>query len=174
VAEITIQLKNVKKLTLQAIFLLPLASCLLPCPFCPLLSALLPNVNSIAVHQLTPELVEPLTSVDIAIFVDAYSANEGQEVQVCPLEPAASGWTIGHSSMPRALLAIALALYNYYPPAWLVMIPGKDFELGNTLSSLAERGMEQALEVIIRLIKDKKPIEVAELGFSLHSSRQGD
>ncbi|GAB4210505.1 MAG: hydrogenase maturation protease [Coleofasciculaceae cyanobacterium] len=127
----------------------------------------LPNVNSIAVHQLTPELVEPLASVDLAIFVDAYSANEEQDVQLCPLEPAASGWTIGHSSMPRALLAIALALYNYYPQAWLVAIPAKNFELGDSLSPLAQGGMEQALEVILRLIQAQKPIEVAELGLSL-------
>lgn len=127
----------------------------------------LPNVSSIAVHQLTPELAEAVASVDLVIFVDAYSANEEQDIELCALEPAASGWTIGHSSMPKALLAIALALYNYYPQAWLVMIPAKDFELGTSLSPLAERGMEQALEVIVRLIKDKQPLEVAELGLFL-------
>lgn len=47
------------------------------------------------------------------------------------------------------------------------MIPVKKFELGTFLSPLAERGMEQALEVILHLIKDKKPIEVGELRFSI-------
>ncbi len=32
----------------------------------------IPNVDAIAVHQLTPELAERLTKTDIAIFVDAY------------------------------------------------------------------------------------------------------
>ncbi len=115
----------------------------------------LPNVQVLAVHQLTPELAEPLSQADLAIFVDAYAADFGEEVQVYPLKPASSGWTMGHTSAPKGLLAIALALYNYYPQAWLVAIPGQNFELGDRLSPLAERGMAKALKLIDQLIQNQ-------------------
>ncbi len=115
----------------------------------------LPHVQVLAVHQLTPELAEPLSNVDLAIFVDAYPADFGGEVQVYPLEPASSGWTMGHTSAPKGLLAIAQALYNYHPQAWLVAIPAQNFELGDRLSPLAERGMAEALKAIDRLIQNQ-------------------
>lgn len=114
----------------------------------------LPNVQVMPVHQLTPELAEPLSNVDLAIFVDAYPANFGEEVQVYHLEPASSGWTMGHTSAPKGLLAIAQALYNYHPQAWLVAIPAQNFELGDRLSPLAERGMAEALNIIDGLIRE--------------------
>ena len=114
----------------------------------------LSNVQVMPVHQLTPELAEPLSNADLAIFVDAYPADFEQEVQVCPLEPASSGWTMGHTSAPQGLLAIAQALYHHYPQAWLVAIPGNNFELGYSLSPLAEQGMAEALTVIDGLIRE--------------------
>lgn len=111
-------------------------------------------VTSLAVHQLTPELAEPLANVDLAIFVDAYPADAEQTVQVSPLAPADSGMMMAHTSNPQALLAIAKILYNHYPPAWLVAIPGQNFELGTHLSPLAEQGVEEAIEIIDRLIKE--------------------
>ncbi len=115
----------------------------------------LPNVQVLAVHQLTPELAEPLSNVNLAIFVDAYPADFGEEVQVYPVEPASSGWTMGHTSAPKGLLAIAQALYNYHPQAWLVAIPAKNFELGDRLSPLAERGIAKALKLIDQLIQNQ-------------------
>jgi hydrogenase maturation protease len=114
----------------------------------------LPHVQVMPVHQLTPELAEPLSNADLAIFVDAYPADSEQKVQVCPLEPASFGWTIGHTSAPRGLLAIAQALYHHYPQAWLVAIPAKNFELGDSLSPLAEQGIAEALTVIDGLIRE--------------------
>jgi len=55
----------------------------------------IPNVEAIAVHQLTPELAEKLVTVDLAIFVDVYPVLADQEVQVRPLEPAESGMPQG-------------------------------------------------------------------------------
>jgi hydrogenase maturation protease len=113
----------------------------------------LPNVEAIAVHQLTPELIERLVMVDIAIFVDAYpvTATE-QKIQIRPLELARSGITSGHWCEPQVLLAIAQALYSYRPQAFWVMVPGVNFELGECLSPIAQQGMEAALQAIEHLI----------------------
>lgn len=124
----------------------------------------LSNVQVLAVHQLTPELAEPLSCADLAIFVDAYPADFEQKVQVCPLAPAPCGWTMGHTSAPKGLLAIAQALYNYYPQAWLVAIPANSFELGDSLSPLAEQGMAKALTVIDRLIREALALPLNGIG----------
>jgi hydrogenase maturation protease len=113
----------------------------------------LPNVRSLAVHQLTPELAEELVKVDCVIFVDAYPVSAKPEVQVYPLEPSRSVATIGHTSDPQMLLAIAQALYNYHPIAWWVGIPAVNFELSKTVSPIAQTGMTEAIEEIERLIQ---------------------
>lgn len=113
----------------------------------------MPNVTAIAVHQLTPDLVEPLAKVDEVIFVDVYPTSANQNVQVRSLELAQSGVTTGHWCAPQVLLAMVQALYGYHPEAWWVMVPGVNFELGEYLSPLAERGIEAALEQIEYLMK---------------------
>ena len=55
--------------------------------------------------------------------------------------------------------AIALALYKYYPQTWLIAIPGNNFDLGNSLSPLAQQGMKQALGLIDSLIQENVPLK---------------
>lgn len=113
----------------------------------------LANVSTLCVHQLTPELAEILAKVDIAIFVDAYPATAEQGVQVCPIELAHTNVTMEHSTNPSYLLTLTQALYGYSPQGWWVIVPGVNFELGESLSPVAERGIEIALQKINQLIK---------------------
>ena len=112
-----------------------------------------PNLRSLAIHQLTPELAEELVDVSRVIFVDADADANKPQVRISPLEPAHSVATTGHTSDPQILLAIAQALYNAVPQAWLVSIPAVNFELSNDLSPITSQGMEEALDEIDRLIK---------------------
>lgn len=116
----------------------------------------MPNVAAIAVHQLTPDLVEHLAKVDKVIFVDACPTSVNQKAQVCSLELAQSRITTGHWCEPQVLLAMAQALYGYHPEAWWVMVPGVNFELGESLSSVAERGIEAALQNIEYLMQSAR------------------
>lgn len=114
-----------------------------------------PSVHSLAVHQLTPELAETLAETDMAIFVDACADPAEKGVRVVPLEPAGAGASIGgHTSDPRTLLALAGLLYGRAPQAWLVTVPGVNFDLGEALSPVAENGMADALEEIDYLIRN--------------------
>ena len=124
----------------------------------------MPNVKAIAVHQLTPELVELLAKVDIAIFIDAYPATADQEIQVRPLEPAESGITSGHWCEPQVLLAMTQALYSKYPQAWWVMVPGINFELGDCFSAVANQGIEAALQEIEQLMQSTRTELCMKLG----------
>jgi hydrogenase maturation protease len=111
----------------------------------------LPGLSALAVHQLTPELAEPLSTADLAILVDARLAGGGA-VEVLPLEPSEFGGMAGHVSDPRKLLALTRAIYGRHPRAWLVSVPAADFAMGEGLSATAERGLEEAIAWITALI----------------------
>jgi Ni,Fe-hydrogenase maturation factor len=111
----------------------------------------LPEVLALAVPQLTPELAELLAEAQSAVFVDACVTTEaGVEVQ--PLD--ASRWqeSLGHTSDPGTLLALAAAVYGRSPPAWLVRIPIESFGFGIGLSRQATIGVSAALREVARLL----------------------
>ncbi|AFY87350.1 hydrogenase maturation protease [Chroococcidiopsis thermalis] len=113
----------------------------------------LPDVTSLCVHQLTPELATFLATADLAIFIDACFASVCEDVRLQAIAPTNSTVIGGHTGDPRSLLALTQALYNRVPNAWWVTIPGTNFELGDRLSPSAERGIQVALEQIYHLIK---------------------
>jgi hydrogenase maturation protease len=114
------------------------------------------NVKAIAVHQLTPELIESLAKVKVAIFIDAYPTTAEQNIQVRSLEVAESGMTSGHWCEPQVLLAMTQALYGAHPQAWWVMVPGVSFEVGDSFSPIAKQGIESALQHVEHLIQSAR------------------
>jgi hydrogenase maturation protease len=112
-----------------------------------------PDVQCLAVQQLTPELAEPVAHARLVVFVDAYPATPGASVDVRPLEPGGGPAALGHTADPRFLLGLARALYGACPPAWLVTVPGTDFDLGTGLSPTTRDGMQTALRKIARLVR---------------------
>jgi hydrogenase maturation protease len=110
-----------------------------------------PEVRALSVHQLTPELAEPLSEADVAVFVDASADGVAGAVQLRRLD-AAPGAAPGHTSDPRWLLALTEALYGRRPEAWLVTVPASSFGLGEGLSAAAEHGASVALWEINRLV----------------------
>lgn len=115
----------------------------------------LPDVDALAVTQLTPELAEPISTARLAIFVDARLTDDEDtgEVEVQPLEPIWGKPILGHAADPRSLLALALEVFGACPRAWLVTVPSADFGLGETLSPCASRGLRNALERVALLLQ---------------------
>lgn len=124
----------------------------------------MPDVEAIAVHQLTPELAESLASVNLVIFIDAYPATPEQDLQVCALEPAESGTPSGHWCTPQVLLAITQALYDHCPQGWWVIVPGVNFDLGEGLSPVATQGVATALQEIKYLMHSARTEPCTKLG----------
>ncbi|MBD2296046.1 hydrogenase maturation protease [Anabaena sphaerica FACHB-251] len=112
----------------------------------------LSSVQSLAVHQLTPELAEPLANAKLAIFVDACINSQSNEVQVQSLSPSESKTVNAHIGDPRSLLALSEFLYGHSPPAWLVTVPGVNFDLSDRISPIAEKGIAIALVKIIQIL----------------------
>lgn len=113
----------------------------------------MPQVQALAVHQLTPELAESLAAFDIAIFVDACPGSEHQAITLEFINPSRFNPISGHTGDPRSLLSLTQALYNRVPQAWWVMVPGINFAVGDRLSSLAEHNIKTALQNIYHLIQ---------------------
>ncbi|MBF2020899.1 MAG: hydrogenase maturation protease [Hydrococcus sp. C42_A2020_068] len=114
------------------------------------------GVRSLWRHQLTPELAADIAETELVIFVDAYLASQMQDVQdvkVCSVEPLDSGTPSSHSSDPRGVLLLARTVFGHCPPAWLIAVPGTNFELGESFSPIAQKGMERALEQLDCLLE---------------------
>ncbi len=104
------------------------------------------GLPGLAVHQLTPELAEPLSRAENAVFVDA---GPGADAGVTAVELSAGARPgSGHVSDPQWLLALTEAVHGRRPRAWLITVPASRFDPGEGLSPRAERGMQEALEKI--------------------------
>ncbi|QYX34058.1 hydrogenase maturation protease [Sphaerospermopsis torques-reginae] len=118
----------------------------------------LSNVKSLAVHQLTPELADELANVNLSIFVDA-TINEN--MVVAPLSLTNDHYhSIGHFADPRSLLALTEFLYGKSPIAWLVTVPGQNFELGDRISLKAEKGITTALSKIMQILEQNNNLGI--------------
>lgn len=112
----------------------------------------LPELRSLSCHQLTPELAADLAQVDVAIFVDASPNLNGKKIELCSLKPVELTQIRSHFSDPRALLSLTQSLYGRYPQAWWLIVPGMNFEIGDRLSPLAEKGIAQGVTQIKNLL----------------------
>ena len=116
----------------------------------------LAHLRSQSLHQLTPEIAAEMAEVETVIFVDA--GLEGDTVNITSLEPLPSDlFNWGHSLNPRSLLSLTQFLYQKSPQAWLIAIPGENFELSETLSEKALNGIQEALKIIKNLVSKNSP-----------------
>ncbi len=123
-------------------------------------------IKCLMVHQLIPELAEPISQSDLVIFIDAYPANDREndlKVNNITLSPEALANTsmptsaLGlHSNDPVSLLNLSQYLYEKSPTAWSILIPASNFDFGEVFSSLTEGAIALALERIQELINQFK------------------
>lgn len=121
----------------------------------------LPQVKSLTVQQLTPELAGELANTETVIFIDACRLDSDQAVRVTQIAPRGmetTGSTVpsmGHTCDPRSLLALTHSVYGYHPQAWWVEVRAIEFAVGEHLSTTAEKGIVKALDAIQELIQSQ-------------------
>jgi hydrogenase maturation protease len=102
-----------------------------------------PDVEILTLHQLTPELMDPISRADRVIFIDACEGPVPGEIRERTVEPqAAPGAAFSHHATPAALLAGARALYGRAPHATLITVTGADFSLSDQLSPAVSARMD--------------------------------
>jgi hydrogenase maturation protease len=111
----------------------------------------LPGVEVISCDLLLPELADQLSSADEVIFVDAV-ADASRQTSIEEVKPAESPQLMAHHASPGILLALARDVFGHCPRAFLIAIPASDFGIGEELSETARRGMQQALDLILKRV----------------------
>lgn len=110
-----------------------------------------PELEILAVHQLTPELMEPISRAARVIFIDAAVGAEPGAIAERRIEATSGSRAFTHQAAPETLLAGAMALYGAAPEATMFTITGAGFELGARLSEAAEKALETVLSRIASL-----------------------
>jgi hydrogenase maturation protease len=100
------------------------------------------RLGGMALHQLTPDLMEPISRAGLVVFIDAKAEGIPGTIEERTVEPATSGGPFTHHASPEALLAGARALYGTCSPAKLITIVGADFEIGHPLSPPVRSALE--------------------------------
>jgi hydrogenase maturation protease len=112
----------------------------------------LPQVRSLYLHQLTPELAEKMANFETVIFIDACLNSNQVELKPVEKENLLNN-NSGHYCSPEYLLYLTQFLYNKNLQAWLITIPIENLNLGENLSLVAQKGITETLEKIENLIK---------------------
>ncbi|WP_432811640.1 hydrogenase maturation protease [Pantanalinema sp. GBBB05] len=114
----------------------------------------LAHVQSLALHQLTPDLAEPIAHSQVVIFVDAVAkpVNTPAAIVLEQLEPNYATTFTGHYADPRSLLSLTYTLYETSPIAYRLLIPAINFSFGESLSAVTQASMSLALAKIEQLL----------------------
>lgn len=105
------------------------------------------GVETLAVHQLTPELADRVAAARAVVFVDAACREEPAALR--PLEvPPFSGPPPGHHYSPASLLQLTRLTFGVAPPAWLLTLPAAGFAFGAALSPRAVGAVEEGRRLL--------------------------
>ena len=117
------------------------------------------TADVLAVHQLTPELSDPISHAAMVVFIDAAADGEVGRVACFELggddagsQPALQG---SHQMSPDTLLAMAEALFGRRPVAYLVTIAGESFDLSEALSPVVEAAVLVAVAAVLTEIEKR-------------------
>ena len=114
----------------------------------------IPNVETLALHQLTPDLAGSCSEYRGIIFIDASEDVSQNEVQVFDLSPAEEAAQIEHAMTPQNLLRLSKDLYSAFPPSFCIVIPARKFEFSEELSPVTKASIEPAINIITAKIKN--------------------
>jgi len=96
----------------------------------------------VAVQQLTPELVDPISRAGEVVFIDAAVGEVPGEIQRRDIAPSSATQPFSHYATPEGLLAAARALYGTCPAATLITVTIETTEFGETLSPRVRTALE--------------------------------
>lgn len=119
------------------------------------------DIQWLSLHQLTPELAEPISTADSVIFVDAAQGETPGQItwrKLVPLVEAGRG-IFTHHVNTEILLGTAWLLYGRYPEAYLYTLTGLDFGLGNTFSPIVKSTVSVLLDQLKARINECTNLE---------------
>lgn len=112
------------------------------------------NLRVLKVHQLSPELAESVSEVDLAVFVDASAHGEPGALTCDPVTTAEADLRFSHDITPATVLQMAKTLYGHEPKAFLICAAGKVFEHCESLSQEVSSAVPAAVAKVLELASD--------------------
>ena len=116
-----------------------------------------PAIEIRSLHQLAPELMEPLSRVERAIFIDASTTGRPGRYMRVPLHPAPQCARFSHQATPEALLSGARSLYGRCPEATLYLIPGQAYDTPDRLTGPVQLAVDQLAEHLVETLQTACP-----------------
>jgi hydrogenase maturation protease len=119
------------------------------------------EVQRIDSHQLEPEFALEISDdkISAVLFIDTRavldsSANDDLHIDIHRIVPAEDASpSLGHHLDASTLLVYARYLFKREPPAWLITVPGIDFDHGEGLSATALEAIRSAPELLSELVR---------------------
>lgn len=108
-------------------------------------------LDTVALHQLVPELAETLAGYDLVIFVDAHVGNVPEAIREERLQAAHRTPFVYHQTHPATVLALAQQMHGRAPAGVLLSLRGYDFDFGEGLSPETAALVPRAVERIVEL-----------------------
>jgi hydrogenase maturation protease len=100
-------------------------------------------------HQLMPELAEPLSRAERAIFIDARIGQTPGTVEISEVAAGAPKCpTLSHRLDPATLVALAQGLYGKAPEAWILTVTGESFAYTDRLSASVQRSLPELIRQV--------------------------
>jgi hydrogenase maturation protease len=110
-----------------------------------------PETEVLAVHQLTPELMDPVSRAESVIFLDAREGPVPGEVQERVIDPdPATPLNFTHHFTPDTLVAGARTLYGRAASAVLITCAGARFGCSYHLSQSVQVSLDRTVLAVLR------------------------
>ena len=111
-----------------------------------------PAIDIRELHQLTPELAEPVSQAAHVIFIDAARDGLPGDLRRESISPEPAG-AFTHHLTPSALLACARELYGRAPEATLFTAAGASFGYTMSLSEAIQCAADQVSRQVLSLLQ---------------------
>jgi hydrogenase maturation protease len=111
-----------------------------------------PDIEIRTLHQLTPELMEPISRAARVIFIDASEGPNPGEISERAIYPSTAATQFTHHSTPEALLAGARSLYGCAAEGTMITVAGASFSLSCDLSPAVAASIDGVVAATMRLL----------------------
>ena len=119
------------------------------------LAAAIPSdaAHILTVHQLTPELAEPVSEADLVIFIDASAAGEPGTRRCDQAKPRCASNSLGHHFEVAGLLAYSKAVFNASPRALVVSTAAESFDFQDHLAPSVEAALPDLIDYVRKILR---------------------
>lgn len=112
------------------------------------------GIETLAVHQLGPDLVWDLRNAKLILFIDATMSELKEGWQWTIVEPELKNLPyLSHYFDPAFLLGLLQSIYVESPEAWMISVEGRDFDIGEGLTKEAQNRACMVAAEILKLLE---------------------